>query len=295
MTAAPRRVALEPDAYDGSASGECVVATLGCVAQRWVALRESRSEPVAMVEGGGPPKGVMHVRPIHTSLALTEMIGKESQSWGLGFSGVIEATDDVWLSSFGTAADPMAAILVPAIKRITAVRVAEGASCSPNTVRALLDGKHPTSPGVLDRIVRVAVAYARAALGRGTGPKVRATGVSSRMQYALIELWLRTEKDGRVCEWGPCLNRVAKRRRYCSGTCQKRAKRKEDRVRLAAIGTVRCRRAHCRTVRFGDATGPCPGCNDEPLATVAGCCRNCRTTFYGEVPVPCPFCEEAAG
>jgi hypothetical protein len=293
LTGVSARVGLEDDVLTGATSAPYVIATLGCVAQRWVVLREVRSQPVGDKQDG-PPVGLMEPRPIHTAHALTEVIGKESQSWGLGFAGVIEAIDDEWLSTFGTASDPVAAILRPAIERITAEISATEAKCTPNSVRSFLDDKHPVSERLRDKLLDVATAHARAALGRGTGPKVRASEVSSRMRYALIELWLRTDKAGRLCEWPTCLKPVKGRRRFCSDTCQKRAKRKEDRERLAVIGAIRCRRTHCRIVRFGDTSSPCPGCNDEPLASVAGCCRKCRTTFYGGVPVPCPFCEEEA-
>jgi hypothetical protein len=289
-TGASVRVGLEPDAYAGITSAECVIATLGCVASRWVDLRDLRSQPVSPAQDRSASVGVMRPRVIHTTPALTVIIGKESASWGLGFSGVIDPWSDEWLSELGSLGDPVRDILVPAVERIAAqigiTGVALEARCSPKTLHVLTKD---TWPSVLERVRAVACDHALAALGRDRGPRIRRSEISARASYALIEAWLRTDREGQVCRWEPCSMPVSGST-YCRAAHRVAAWRKADRERLAALGMRRC--SKCGAIRSGDTTGPCPACRGARPATAREC-RVCHARFIPRVPDPCPICERS--
>ena len=92
----------------------------------------------------------------------------------------------------------------------------------------------------------------------------------------------------RTCARAGCLTVVVGRRRWCSARCKKAVQRAVDRVNLHARDAVRCRK--CGTVRYGDHSGLCPGCDNrggvEVLAVV---CPACGTVRVGYMDGPCPL------
>jgi hypothetical protein len=278
-------VSLDVDVAAGLAGGDQTLATLGEVVAQWSATRDVRYEPLALSDGP-VPLGLLAPRPIRTTAALTEYIGKESTLWASALAGDTPYDDPEWLSSFATLGDSWQ-LIGDAVRVMSFTAVATALGVVARTVERDLARTESPNDATVARYREVAFAHARGALGRGVGPKTRRTA-SERMQLATITLWLESDREGRLCAWPGCATAVSLRRTYCSDRCRKRAERQRDRERLAAIGAKRC--SKCRAIRPLHDDEPCPICFGE-VSRASSKCPGCSANFIGLAPSICPICE----
>lgn len=289
-TLAPVRVSLEGAVTRGEATSLVVIAELRGVCRRWW---ETIDERVSQNETAGQdtclPVGELIQRGVRSTSSLTYLIGRESSVWAEGFAGVIAPDDPSWLTTFGTRTEPTD-VLRRAVARITPAIVAEEAGCAENSAVSFRDATRSTSEQVVARIRDVCFAHALAALGRGSGPRMRRQGASERSQLALIALWLESPAEGRICEWGPCTEVPPPNARFCKDAHRKAHARKQRREWLASKGLVECPNPSCRALRSGDTRGRCDVCRGARAARSVRC-KGCGVRWTGSIPDPCPICE----
>ena len=220
--------------------------------ESWRLPRDTTSEPIERTDSILEP-GFRRTLPVFSRESLFELVGKEGD-------------------------DLLALMIDPGAEKGTDLTVYQAADTwTPVRQAAQVFG--------IDRLVT-------AGLNRRTARRILNGAKTSPTTAALVAEFVgggKSEPVSRVCALPGCGKPVRTRQRYHADRCRKAAARAKDRMALRAIGASRCR--HCQAVRFGDASGPCPGCgNRAPAVAAVVVCPTCGVELFGNTSGACPAC-----
>jgi hypothetical protein len=241
-------------------NGKVAVCTVRDVLHDWRLSRDTTTRPVEAARSILEP-GARETLPVRSRATLTELCGKDGDDLVARFidPGALRGEE---LTTYAHAYH-LPDTWGPWLERARVVGVEELArrGVPRTTAYYLLAGRLP-APDTAALVARVV------ADAEGDGATIGAR---------------------RMCARPGCPSIVAAQRRWCSARCKKAVQRAADRVALHAGGAVRCPK--CGTVRYGDHSGPCPGCDDRGAVEVlAVLCAECGIERVGDRDGPCPFC-----